>query len=74
VSRCSPSGWWWTWARSPACGKIEGVALVDRRTLALVNDNDFGMTDGADAFDAQGRLVDRGVETTVTYVRLPHGV
>jgi hypothetical protein len=55
-------------------GKIEGVALVDRRTLALVNDNDFGMTDGADAFDAQGRLVDSGVETTVTYVRLPHGV
>ncbi|MEV0642544.1 esterase-like activity of phytase family protein [Streptomyces sp. NPDC050619] len=55
-------------------GKIEGVARVDRDTLALINDNDFGMTDGAGAFDAQGRLVDSGVETTVTYVRLPHGI
>ncbi|KQX64252.1 esterase-like activity of phytase family protein [Streptomyces sp. Root1310] len=55
-------------------GKIEGVALVDHDTLALVNDNDFGMTDGTGAFDAQGRLVDSGIETTVTYVRLPRGV
>ncbi|MEU5095102.1 esterase-like activity of phytase family protein [Streptomyces sp. NPDC020996] len=55
-------------------GKIEGVARVDHDTLALINDNDFGMTDGAGAFDARGRLVDSGVETTVTYVRLPHGV
>ncbi|MGV9625970.1 esterase-like activity of phytase family protein [Streptomyces sp. NPDC003487] len=53
-------------------GKIEGVARVDHDTLALINDNDFGMTDGAAAFDAQGRLVDSGVETTVVYVRLPH--
>ncbi|MEU2560762.1 esterase-like activity of phytase family protein [Streptomyces longispororuber] len=52
-------------------GKIEGVARVDRRTLALINDNDFGMTDGPEAFDKNGRLVDSGVETTVTYVRLP---
>ncbi|MFF8657559.1 esterase-like activity of phytase family protein [Streptomyces huasconensis] len=51
--------------------KIEGVATVDGRTLALINDNDFGMTDGAEAFDKHGRLVDSGVETTVTYVRLP---
>ncbi|MFH9863306.1 esterase-like activity of phytase family protein [Streptomyces sp. NPDC017202] len=55
-------------------GKIEGVALVNRDTLALINDNDFGMTDGAGAFDAQGRLVDSGIETTVTYVRLPRGL
>ncbi|WP_432027355.1 esterase-like activity of phytase family protein [Streptomyces sp. 1222.5] len=55
-------------------GKIEGVARVDRETLALVNDNDFGMTDGAGAFDAQGRLVDSGIRTTVTYVRLPKGL
>ncbi|MET7692950.1 esterase-like activity of phytase family protein [Streptomyces sp. NPDC005483] len=53
-------------------GKIEGVARVDHDTLALINDNDFGMTDGSGAFDAAGRLVDSGVETTVTYVRLPH--
>lgn len=55
-------------------GKIEGVARVDHDTLALINDNDFGMTDGAGAFDARGRLVDSGVETTVVYVRLPHGL
>lgn len=51
--------------------KIEGIARVDRDTLALINDNDFGMTDGAGAFDAQGRLVDSGVRTIVTYVRPP---
>lgn len=34
-------------------GKIEGVARVDHDTLALINDNDFGMTDGAGAFDAR---------------------
>ncbi|MCX4976403.1 esterase-like activity of phytase family protein [Streptomyces sp. NBC_00620] len=55
-------------------GKIEGVARVDDNTLALINDNDFGMTDGTGAFDAQGRLVDSGIETTVTYVRLPRGI
>ncbi|MET8684507.1 esterase-like activity of phytase family protein [Streptomyces sp. NPDC004732] len=51
--------------------KIEGVARVDSRTLALINDNDFGMSDGPEAFDKDGRLVDSGTETTVTYVRLP---
>ncbi|MFI7400575.1 esterase-like activity of phytase family protein [Streptomyces sp. NPDC049541] len=51
-------------------GKIEGVARVGHDTLALINDNDFGMTDGAGAFDAQGRLVDGGIETTVQYLRL----
>ncbi|MFI5882358.1 esterase-like activity of phytase family protein [Streptomyces sp. NPDC051554] len=54
--------------------KIEGIARVDHDTLALVNDNDFGMTDGAGAFDAQGRLVDSGIETTVVYLKLPHGI
>ncbi|MGW5634921.1 esterase-like activity of phytase family protein [Streptomyces sp. NPDC003832] len=55
-------------------GKIEGVARVDHRTLALINDNDFGMSDGTGAFDAQGRLVDSGIETKVVHVRLPHGL
>ncbi|MFE1315521.1 esterase-like activity of phytase family protein [Streptomyces sp. NPDC058755] len=55
-------------------GKIEGIARVDHDTLALINDNDFGMTDGAGAFDAQGRLVDSGIKTTLTYVRLPEGL
>ncbi|WP_031486057.1 esterase-like activity of phytase family protein [Streptomyces bicolor] len=55
-------------------GKIEGIARVDHDILALINDNDFGMTDGEGAFDAQGRLVDSGVETSVVYVRLPSGI
>lgn len=50
--------------------KIEGIAISGRRTLTLVNDNDFGMTDGPDAFDDQGRLVDSGVPTKVVTVRL----
>lgn len=51
-------------------GKIEGIALTGPDTLLLINDNDFGMTDGPDAFDAHGRLVDSGIKTTVTSVRL----
>ncbi|MEU9118251.1 esterase-like activity of phytase family protein [Streptomyces sp. NPDC048506] len=50
--------------------KIEGIAVTGRRTLTLINDNDFGMTDGPGAFDDQGRLVDSGVPTTVLTVRL----
>ncbi|MFI2734385.1 esterase-like activity of phytase family protein [Streptomyces sp. NPDC018711] len=51
-------------------GKIEGVAVEGPSTLVLLNDNDFGMTDGPAAFDANGRLVDSGVETTLVRVRL----
>nr|WP_218617349.1 esterase-like activity of phytase family protein [Cryptosporangium aurantiacum] len=51
--------------------KIEGIAVVDRKTIAIINDNDFGMTDGAAAFDANGQLVDSGIETKLLYVRLP---
>ncbi|MFE5914790.1 esterase-like activity of phytase family protein [Streptomyces wedmorensis] len=55
-------------------GKIEGIALDGPSTLALLNDNDFGMTDGPEAFDAAGRLVDSGVETTLVRVRLDRPV
>lgn len=48
-----------------------GVAVTGRNTLALINDNDFGMTDGAEAFDANGRLVDSRIETSLTVVELP---
>ncbi|MEU8763375.1 esterase-like activity of phytase family protein [Streptomyces sp. NPDC048659] len=51
-------------------GKIEGIAVEGERTLVLLNDNDFGMTDGPGAFDAAGRLVDSGIETTLVKVRL----
>jgi hypothetical protein len=50
--------------------KIEGVALLPHDTLVLVNDNDFGMTDGAAAFGADGNLVDSGIETTLVTIRL----
>ncbi|MFJ4768635.1 esterase-like activity of phytase family protein [Streptomyces uncialis] len=52
-------------------GKVEGIAVAGRDTLALINDNDFGMTDGPDAFDGNGRLRDSGLNTTVIHVRLP---
>lgn len=52
-------------------GKIEGIAVEGSSTLVLLNDNDFGMTDGPEAFDANGRLVDSDVETTLVRVRLP---
>lgn len=45
--------------------------MTGRDTLALINDNDFGMTDGTGAFDADGRLVDSGIETSVTLLKLP---
>ncbi|GHH44884.1 esterase-like activity of phytase family protein [Streptomyces candidus] len=52
-------------------GKIEGIAVEGSSTLVLLNDNDFGMAEGPEAFDARGRLVDSGVETALVRVRLP---
>ncbi|MBW8483024.1 esterase-like activity of phytase family protein [Actinomadura sp. PM05-2] len=48
-------------------GKIEGMALATPRTLAVINDNDFGLG----TFGADGRLVDSGVPTSLHYVPLP---
>jgi hypothetical protein len=50
--------------------KIEGAAVADPHTVVVINDNDFGMTDGPGAFDANGRLVDSGVATRVVVIRL----
>ncbi|MFF0867587.1 esterase-like activity of phytase family protein [Nonomuraea sp. NPDC003560] len=47
-------------------GKIEGVALLDPVTLAVANDNDFGLG----TFDADGRLVDSGVTSRILTIRL----
>ncbi|MGW1867336.1 esterase-like activity of phytase family protein [Streptomyces mauvecolor] len=52
-------------------GKIEGVALAGPGTLALINDNDFGMTDGPGAFDPSGRIVASGAKTKLLYLQLP---
>ncbi len=56
--------------------KVEGLALVAPGLLAVINDNDFGMTDGPGAFDPAGRLVDSGIETQLLYVAISgsHGV
>ncbi|WP_433242708.1 esterase-like activity of phytase family protein [Streptosporangium sp. CA-135522] len=48
-------------------GKIEGVAVIDPRTIAVANDNDFGLG----SFGADGRLIDSGVTSRILTIRLP---
>ncbi|GAA4963424.1 hypothetical protein HD597_003414 [Nonomuraea thailandensis] len=48
-------------------GKVEGIALLDPRTLVVTNDNDHGLG----AFGADGRLVSSGVPTRIVTIRLP---
>ncbi|SEH02131.1 Esterase-like activity of phytase [Nonomuraea solani] len=47
-------------------GKVEGIALLDRRTLVVANDNDFGLGE----FGQDGRLVDSGVPSRIVTIRL----
>jgi hypothetical protein len=52
-------------------GKIEGVALVASDTLAVANDNDFGLVDNA-AFTSAGVLSnDTGTTNQILYIRFP---
>jgi hypothetical protein len=51
-------------------GKVEGIALLDRRTLVVANDNDFGLGE----FGADGRLVDSGVPSRIVTIRLARPV
>jgi hypothetical protein len=60
-----------TAAVSNAPTKIEGIAVRDPSTVVLANDNDFGMRDGADAFDASGHQNDTGVPSRLLVLRLP---
>lgn len=48
-------------------GKIEGVAVLDPRTIAIANDNDFGVG----TFGPDGRLVDSGITSRILTIRLP---
>ncbi|MFI6326415.1 esterase-like activity of phytase family protein [Nonomuraea sp. NPDC050556] len=48
-------------------GKIEGVTVLDPMTLAIANDNDFGLG----TFGADGRLVDSGIASHILTIRLP---
>jgi hypothetical protein len=51
--------------------KVEGVAVRDPSTVALANDNDFGMRDGPAAFDASGHQRDTGIPSRLLVLRLP---
>lgn len=47
--------------------KVEGLARVDDRTIAVVNDNDFGFA----GFEPSGRALPSNVPTRLALVRLP---
>lgn len=46
--------------------KIEGIALVDNETLAIINDNDFAFGE----FDADGNAAHTGVKSQILYIKL----
>ncbi|MFC4586610.1 esterase-like activity of phytase family protein [Sphaerisporangium corydalis] len=46
-------------------GKLEGVALLDRDTLAVANDNDFGLG----TFGPDGKLIDSGVPSRLLVIK-----
>jgi len=47
--------------------KFEGLALVDATTIAVVNDNDFGVS----AIDSRGRVVKGGSSPRLVVIRVP---
>jgi hypothetical protein len=47
--------------------KLEGLAIVDAETIAVVNDNDFGFKD----FDDNGRAISNGVKSDLLLIHLP---
>ena len=58
-----------TWRQRAAPDKIEGIALVGPRRLAIANDNDFGMTDGATWDPLTGELTnDTGLPSQIVFV------
>jgi hypothetical protein len=48
-------------------GKIEGIAVVDKNTLAIANDNDFDIG----TFDASGNNVGAGTKSKLLLISLP---
>jgi phytase-like protein len=51
-------------------GKVEGIALLDPRTLVVANDNDFGLGE----FGQDGKLADSGVLSRIVTIRLSRPV
>jgi hypothetical protein len=47
--------------------KIEGVAVIDRDTIAVINDNDFDIGD----FDTAGNNVGKGAKSQLRVIVLP---
>jgi hypothetical protein len=50
--------------------KVEGLAIIDEKTLAVVNDNDFGLG----GYDDQGNSISNGIETRLSLVRLDRSI
>ncbi len=50
--------------------KLEGVAVLDAKTIAIANDNDFDVG----KFDAQGNNVGKGVKSKVLVIALPEAL
>jgi hypothetical protein len=50
--------------------KIEGVAIVDRSTVAVANDNDFDIGN----FDRTGNNVGQGLQSKILFVTLPQAL
>jgi hypothetical protein len=51
--------------------KIEGVTIINPDTIAVSNDNDFGLVDET-TFDADGNLSnDTGTRSQIRYIKLP---
>ncbi|AWS44350.1 esterase-like activity of phytase family protein [Streptosporangium sp. 'caverna'] len=57
-------------AISKVPGKLEGVAVLDRTTIAVANDNDFGLGE----FDENGKLIDTGVPSRLLVIKLPRAL
>jgi len=50
--------------------KFEGLAIIDSTTIAVVNDNDFGVT----AIDSKGNVVKSGAMPRLVVIRVPQAI
>ncbi len=50
--------------------KVEGIAVLGPRTIAVANDNDNDF--GLGTFDTNGQLIDSGIKSKILLLRLNH--